>query len=122
VLVRCLTIILSVILLSPICSAASHGAAGEAAAAAALISRFRSEHGLRPVQSDAQLNALAAAQATAMASAGVMAHDVAGDFASRMRRAGLGRVIAAENIGVGFQSLPRLLKHGSNRPDTATTC
>ena len=107
--VRCLTIILSVIVLSPICWAAGRGATGEAAAAAALISRFRSEHGLGPVRPDAHLNVLAAAQATAMASAGVMAHDVAGDFSSRVERASLGRVVAAENIGAGFQSLSSAL-------------
>jgi uncharacterized protein YkwD len=109
-MVRCLTIMFGVLILTSLGWAGGQRAAGEAAVAAALISRFRSEHGLGPVRSDTQLKAVATAQAAAMASAGVMAHDVAGDFASRIEKAGLGRVRAAENIGAGFQSLSEVLE------------
>jgi uncharacterized protein YkwD len=108
--VRYVTIVLSVFVLPLSGWASGQRPAGEAAVAAALITRIRSEHGLGPVRPDAQLKAFAAAQAAAMASAGVMAHDVAGDFASRIERAGLGRVMAAENLGAGYQSLPEVLE------------
>ncbi|MDB5593951.1 MAG: hypothetical protein JWM36_912 [Hyphomicrobiales bacterium] len=73
--------------------------------AAALITRFRAAHGLGPVRVDPALTRAAREQAQAMASAGVLSHDVGGGFGSRMSAAGLGYVPAAENVGAGHRSL-----------------
>lgn len=80
--------------------AAVHAAprASEAATAAALISRYRSAHGLGPVKVDARLNAAAAHQARAAAASGSLSH---GDFAGRMAAFGIGGG-AAENLSAGI--------------------
>jgi uncharacterized protein YkwD len=69
---------------------------------AQMISRYRIEHGLSAVKTDPQLTAMAQRQADAMAAAGIMDHNVAGSFASRMADAHLGR--AAENIAAGSKT------------------
>jgi uncharacterized protein YkwD len=66
---------------------------------AEMISRYRREHGLSTVKTDPQLTAIAERQAKAMAASGVMDHDVAGSFSSRMSGARTG--MAAENIAAG---------------------
>jgi uncharacterized protein YkwD len=64
-----------------------------------MISQYRREHGLPAVKTDAKLTAVATRQARAMASSGIMDHDVAGSFASRV--AGTNMTPAAENIAAG---------------------
>ncbi|SRR6266566_1783445 len=90
----------------------------------AMISQYRREHGLPAVKTDARLSAVAARQAQAMASSGVMDHDVAGSFASRV--AGTGTASAAENIAAGTKTWADTLQiwkaspgHNTNllRPD-----
>lgn len=66
---------------------------------AEMISRYRREHGLSVVKTDPQLTAIAERQAKAMAASGVMDHDVAGPFSSRIAGARTG--MAAENIAAG---------------------
>jgi len=66
---------------------------------AEMISRYRREHGLSVVKTDPQLTAIAERQAKAMAASGVMDHDVAGPFSSRISGARTG--YAAENIAAG---------------------
>ena len=68
----------------------------------ALISQYRREHGLSAVKTDAKFTAVAERQAQAMARAGVLDHDVAGSFASRI--AGAGTDSAAENIAAGTKT------------------
>src|SRR5215475_12898299 len=68
----------------------------------AMISQYRREHGLPTVKTDAKLTAVAVRQAQAMASTGVMDHDVAGSFASRI--AGANMTPAAENIAAGTKT------------------
>jgi Cysteine-rich secretory protein family len=68
----------------------------------ALISQYRREHGLPAVKTDAKLTAVATRQAQAMASSGIMDHDVAGSFASRI--AGANMTPAAENIAAGTKT------------------
>jgi uncharacterized protein YkwD len=68
----------------------------------AMISQYRREHGLPAVKTDAKLTAVAVRQAQAMASSGVMDHDVAGSFASRV--SGTSTVSAAENIAAGTKT------------------
>jgi uncharacterized protein YkwD len=66
---------------------------------AEMISRYRRAHGLSTVKTDPQLTAIAERQARAMAASGIMDHDVAGPFSSRMSGARTG--MAAENIAAG---------------------
>ena len=66
---------------------------------AEMISRYRRAHGLSTVKTDPQLTAIAERQAKAMAASGIMDHDVAGSFSSRMSGARTG--MAAENIAAG---------------------
>ncbi len=66
---------------------------------AEMISRYRREHGFSTVKTDPQLTAIAERQAKVMAASGIMDHDVAGSFASRI--AGVRTGMAAENIAAG---------------------
>src|ERR1700730_9071593 len=50
----------------------------------AMISQYRREHGFAAGKMDAKMTAVAVRQAQAMASAGVLDHDVAGSFSSRI--------------------------------------
>ena len=68
----------------------------------AMISQYRREHGLPAVKTDAKLTAVAVRQVQAMASAGVLDHNVAGSFASRI--AGTNTDSAAENIAAGTKT------------------
>jgi uncharacterized protein YkwD len=69
---------------------------------AGMISQYRHEHGLSAVKTDLQLTAIAERQAKAMAASGIMDHNVAGSFASRVSGAHLG--MAAENIAAGTKT------------------
>lgn len=69
---------------------------------AEMISRYRRAHGLSAVKTDPQLTAIAQRQAKAMAASGIMDHDVAGSFASRISGAHTG--VAAENIAAGTKT------------------
>jgi cysteine-rich secretory family protein len=91
---------------------------------AAMISQYRREHGLPAVKIDSQFTAVAQRQAQAMARAGVMDHDVAGPFASRI--SGANTDSAGENIAVGTKTWADTLRmwkaspgHNANllRPD-----
>jgi uncharacterized protein YkwD len=81
---------------------------------AEMISRYRREHGLSSVKMDPQLTAIAERQAKAMATAGIMDHDVAGSFASRM--AGVHAGAAAENIAAGSKSWAETLRMWQGSP------
>ena len=67
-----------------------------------MISRYRAEHGLSAVKTDPELTAIAERQAKAMAASGIMDHDVAGSFASRI--SGVRARGAAENIAAGYKT------------------
>ncbi len=91
----------------------------------AMISQYRREHGLPAVKTDAKLTAVAVRQAQAMASSGIMDHNVAGSFASRI--AGINTASAAENIAAGTKTWGETLRmwkasagHNQNllRPDS----
>jgi hypothetical protein len=100
------------------------GSSARAEDITAMISQYRREHGLPAVKTDARLTAVAVRQAQAMASSGVMDHDVAGSFASRI--AGANTASAAENIAAGTKTWTDTLRiwqaspgHNTNllRPD-----
>ncbi len=77
----------------------------DAAAAASMISGFRSNNGLGPVVVDPVLMQFASDQARAMAAQNKMDHDAARPFADRIRSAGLGSSVAVENISAGYHTL-----------------
>lgn len=80
-------------------------AAVDSAAAASMISGYRSNNSLGPVLVDADLMRLAGEQAHAMAARDKMDHDVGPSFHERMRKAGFGGSIAVENVGAGYHTL-----------------
>jgi len=79
---------------------------------AAMISDFRLKNGEGRVTSDSTLNRIAQDQASAMASKGVMDHDVLGPFSSRVSSAGAQR--AAENIAYGYDNFAKTLDQWIN--------
>jgi Cysteine-rich secretory protein family len=79
-----------------------------------MISAYRREHGLGPVKSDPQLNAVAERQAKAMAAAGVLDHGVAGSFASRISNVNTDS--AAENIAAGTKTWSETLRLWEESP------
>jgi uncharacterized protein YkwD len=82
---------------------------------AAMISQYRREHGLSAVKTDPQLTEIAERQAKAMAAAGIMDHNVAGSFGSRIAPAHItGR--AAENIAAGTKTWAETLRAWQTSP------
>ena len=77
----------------------------DSAAAASMISGYRSNNGLGPVVVDADLMRLAGEQARAMAARDKMDGDVGRPFHERMRKAGVGGSVAVENVGAGYHTL-----------------
>src|ERR1019366_790423 len=69
---------------------------------ASMISQYRQAHGLAAVRTDAELTAVAEQQARAMAKSGVMDHNVAGPFATRVANVRVGR--AGENLAEGTKT------------------
>ena len=69
---------------------------------AAVLTKYRREHGLSAVKTDPQLTAIAERQAKAMAASGIMDHSVAGSFSSRIT--GVHTRMASENIAAGTKS------------------
>ena len=80
----------------------------------AMISQYRRAHGLPAVKSDAKFTAVAERQARAMAASGIMDHDVAGSFASRI--AGAQTDSAGENIAEGTKTWADTLRMWQNSP------
>lgn len=72
------------------------------------VSAYRRAHGLKAVQIDGRLNALALQQAQAMATRESVSHTAGGLFQTRV--AGLRRRLAAENIAAGFLTFSETLK------------
>jgi uncharacterized protein YkwD len=84
---------------------AQPGAAVDAAAAASMISGYRSNNGLGPVVVDPELMRLASEQANAMAAHNKMDHAVWRPFAERIRNSPFAAAVAVENIGAGYHTL-----------------
>ena len=77
----------------------------DAAAAASMISGYRSNSGLGPVTLDPELMQLAAQQVRVMAVKGKLDHSVAAPFAERIRKSSFDAAVAVENIGAGYHTL-----------------
>jgi uncharacterized protein YkwD len=86
-------------------SLAQPGATLDAAAAASMLSGYRSNNGLPAVTVDPQLMALADEQARAMASRNQISHQSEGAFTTRLRKAGYRSKTAAENVSAGYHTL-----------------
>lgn len=78
----------------------------DAAAAASLLSDYRTARGLPAVTVDEQLNRVAQEQANAMAKADNLSHEVGGrSFTARMKASGYNAAKAVENVGAGYHTL-----------------
>lgn len=86
------------------------------AAARDIISAYRREHGLGPLVVDPSLQAAAAAQAMAMASAGELSHTVAGTLAQRLDAAHIQARAADENVSGGYATLAAAIQGWRQSP------
>jgi uncharacterized protein YkwD len=86
-------------------SLAKPGAKVDAAAAASMISGYRSNNGLPAVELDPQLMQLAEAQAALMAKRDKLDHGAGKPFVARLKASGYDAKTAAENIGAGYHTL-----------------
>jgi uncharacterized protein YkwD len=77
----------------------------DAAAAASMISGYRSNNNLGPVTVDPELMRLAGEQARAMAAHDAMAHDIGRPFQERIRNSPFRGSVAVENISAGYHTL-----------------
>jgi uncharacterized protein YkwD len=84
---------------------AQPGAQLDAAAAASMISGYRTNNGLPAVTLDPALTAMAQAQAEIMAQRDKLEHNVKKPFVKRLKAAGYPAKVAAENIGAGYHTL-----------------
>ena len=77
----------------------------DAAAAASMISGYRSNNGLGAVTVDPELMRMASEQAMAMASHDKMDHDIGRPFRDRVRSSPFSSGIVVENISAGYHTL-----------------
>jgi uncharacterized protein YkwD len=84
---------------------AQPGAQLDAAAAASMISGYRSNNGLPAVTLDPELTRLAEAQATIMAKRDRLDHNTGKPFVARLKASGYDAKRAAENVGAGYHTL-----------------
>ena len=84
---------------------AQPGAQLDDAAAASMISGYRSNNGLPAVTLDPELTRLAVAQAEIMAKRDKLDHNAGKPFAGRLKASGYNAKTAAENISAGYHTL-----------------
>jgi uncharacterized protein YkwD len=84
---------------------AQPGAQLDAAAAASMISGYRTNNGLPPVALDPELTRLAQAQADVMAKRDKLDHNAGKPFMVRLKASGYDAKLAAENVGAGYHTL-----------------
>ena len=84
---------------------AQPGAQLDAAAAASMISGYRTNNGLPAVTLDPELTRLAEAQAALMAKRDRLDHNTGKPFVARLKASGYDAKRAAENIGAGYHTL-----------------
>jgi uncharacterized protein YkwD len=77
----------------------------DAAAAASMISGYRTNNGLAAVTLDPELTQLAEAQAAIMAKRDRLDHAAGRPFVVRLKASGYDAKLAAENIGAGYHTL-----------------
>jgi uncharacterized protein YkwD len=86
-------------------SMADEGAALDAGAAASMISGFRHNSGLGPVEVDADLMRIAMDHAHTMAAKDKVDRAAGREFTSRLAAAGFEGKVAVENVGAGYHTL-----------------
>jgi uncharacterized protein YkwD len=86
-------------------SLAAPNARVDAEAARDMISLYRSNNGLSALALDPALQEAAQAQASAMASANSLSHEVRGTLDMRLTARGMRSVSAAENVSAGYHTL-----------------
>ena len=84
---------------------AQPGAQLDTAAAASMISGYRTNNGLPAVTVDPELMRLAEAQAEVMARRDKLDHNIGKPFIARLKASGYDAKVAAENIGAGYHTL-----------------
>jgi len=84
---------------------AQPGAQLDAAAAASMISGYRTNNGLAAVTLDPELTRLAEAQAAIMAKRDKLDHAAGKPFVVRLKASGYDAKLAAENVGAGYHTL-----------------
>lgn len=84
---------------------AQPGAELDPAAAASMISGYRSNNGLSAVSLDPELMRLAQGQAEVMAKRDKLDHSAGKPFVVRLKTAGYDAEVAAENISAGYHTL-----------------
>lgn len=99
---------------------AQPGAKVDAAAAASMISGYRSNNGLGAVTLDPQLMQLAEAQAALMAKRDKLDHGAGKPFVNRLKASGYNAKVAAENIGAGYHTLAEAFSGWRDSPSHRT--
>lgn len=89
----------------------------DGAEASEWVSRYRHDHGLPEVTRDAALEAVAQAQADAMAAANELSHTVAGPLPARLAAIDRDKHAAAENVSAGYGSLQAALAGWQRSPE-----
>jgi len=84
---------------------AQPGAQLDTAAAASMISGYRTNNGLPAVTLDPELTRLAEVQAATMAKRDKLDHNAGKPFVARLKASGYDAKTAAENIGAGYHTL-----------------
>lgn len=79
-----------------------------------IVSAWRRQHGLPPLQTDPALQNAAQKQALAMARANRLSHDVAGSLRSRI--SDLPHTVAAENVSAGYATMDRAITSWKTSP------
>ena len=93
-------------------SMAATASLSDARSAAALISRYRADHGLGAVTVDTRLNRAAEHQARAVAATGILSH---GEFTSRMAAYGI-KGYRAENLAAGSERVEEVIARWKASP------
>ena len=88
----------------------------DAAAAASMISGYRSNNSLGPVSVDPELMRMAREQAEAMAAHDKMDHDIGRPFRDRIRNSAFANTVAVENISAGYHTLAEAVSGWRDSP------
>ena len=95
---------------------AQPGAQLDTAAAASMISGYRTNNGLAAVTLDPELTRLAEAQAAIMAKRDKLDHAAGKPFVVRLKASGYDAKLAAENVGAGYHTLAEAFSGWRNSP------
>ena len=92
------------------------------AAAASMISGYRSNNGLGPVSVDPDPMRMANEQALAMAQHDTMNHDIGKPFKERVANSPFANMVVVENVSAGYHTLAERFPAGATRRRIAPIC